>query len=80
MIVEYLNKAMRKAQYKILEDDGSFFGEIPDLQGVWANSPTLEGCREELQDVLEGWILFRVSQGMEIPTVDGLELRYEKVS
>jgi len=52
MLTEYLQAAMRRAKYELLPDDGSFYGEIPDFQGVYANARTLESCREELQEVL----------------------------
>ena len=56
MLTAYINAAMRKAHYEILPDGEGFFGKIENLQGVWANADTLEACREELQEVLEGWI------------------------
>jgi predicted RNase H-like HicB family nuclease len=34
---------------KVLTDDGSFCGEIPAFQGVYANSVSLEECRGQLQ-------------------------------
>ena len=52
MITEYIYKKLNQAQYKIIED-GSYFGEIPGLQGVWASEKTLEECRETLREVLE---------------------------
>jgi len=36
MLTEYLRAAMRRAKYEILPDDASFYGEIPDFQGVYA--------------------------------------------
>ena len=66
---------MRRAKYEILEDDGSFYGHIPELHGVWANADTLEECREELESVLEGWILLGVALHHPIPLVDGIEIR-----
>ena len=30
------------------------YGEVPDLPGVWASGETLEMCRRELKDVIEG--------------------------
>jgi predicted RNase H-like HicB family nuclease len=48
---------MRQARYEIVEDDGSFFGSIPAIPGIWANAKTLEACRDELESVLEGWVL-----------------------
>ena len=52
--------ALKHAKYEILEDDNSFYGEIPECNGVYANSDTLEKCREELEEVLEEWLLFRI--------------------
>lgn len=50
MLTEYIATAMRQATYEILPDDGTFYGEIPLCQGVWANAATLEACRDELQE------------------------------
>jgi len=40
---------------------------------------TLEECREELQEVLEDWILFGLQLGHSLPVVDGIELKLKKV-
>jgi len=61
MLTSYLRAAMRRARYEIVEDDGSFYGEIPTIPGVWASAKTLEACREELESVLEGWVLVSVA-------------------
>jgi predicted RNase H-like HicB family nuclease len=53
MLTKYICAAMHKATYEILSD-GSFYGEIPGLQGVYANAETLEACREQLQEILDG--------------------------
>ena len=55
MLTSYIRAAMHQARYEIVEDDGSFYGEIPAIRGIWANAQTLEACREELESVLEGW-------------------------
>lgn len=47
MLTDYVQAAMRRATYEIL-DDGTYYGEIPGFQGVYANAKTLEACREEL--------------------------------
>jgi len=72
MLTRYIDAAMHHAQHEILPDDGTFFGHIPECQGVWADAETLEACRGELADVLEEWILFRVSQHLPLPG-DGWE-------
>lgn len=74
MLTDYVRAAMRKARYEILGDDGSYYGEIPGFQGVYSNDETLEGCRDQLQEVLEDWILVRVSHSLDLPIVDGIEL------
>jgi predicted RNase H-like HicB family nuclease len=74
MLSEYLDAAMRQAKYELLRDEHSFYGEIPGFDGVYASQTTLEGCREELRQVLEEWILFRVSRQLPLPVVDGKEL------
>lgn len=79
MLTEYIRAAMRHAQYEILEDDKSFYGAIPDCEGVWANEATLEACRTELESALEDWILYRVSQNLSLPVIDGLDLTIRKV-
>lgn len=79
MLTEYIRAAMRRAKYEILPDDNTFYGEIPGFQGVYANAETLEACREELEEVLEEWLLLRVSRNLPVPAVDGLELRIRAV-
>ena len=77
MLTKYIEAAMRHAHYEILADDGTFFGEIADCRGVYANAQSLEECREELAEVLEGWILFRIHKNLALPKIDGLELKVE---
>lgn len=74
MLTQYIQAAMRKAKYEILEDSGNFYGEIPGFQGVWASASTLEDCRNELSEALETWIIFSISQGLPIPKVGRLKL------
>ena len=52
-LTSYFEAAMRRARYEVIEDDGSYYGNIPGLQGVWANADTLEACRTELREVVE---------------------------
>jgi predicted RNase H-like HicB family nuclease len=78
VLTEYIRAAMRRATYEILPDDGTFYGEIPGFQGVYANANTLEACREQLQEVLEGWIVLGLRLGHVLPVVDGIELVVEQ--
>jgi len=80
MLTSYIRAAMRKAKYEILPDDGTYYGEIPGFKGVYANARSLEACREELEDVLEEWILFRVSRRLQLPVIDGIKLKIKQVA
>jgi predicted RNase H-like HicB family nuclease len=80
MLTNYLRAAMRRARYEILLDDGTFYGEIPGFDGVYANADTLEACREELEEVLEEWVLFRVFRNLPLPIVDEIELTIKEVA
>ncbi len=80
MLSQYIQAAMRQAKYKVLPDDGSYYCEIPEFQGVYTNAEMLGACRNELQEVLEKWIIFRLSKKLPLPTVNDLNLSVEKVS
>ncbi len=74
MLASYIRAAMRQARYEIVEDDGALYGEIPAIPGVWANAKTLEAYREELESVLEGWVLLSIADHSPIPDIDGNRL------
>ena len=66
MLSQFIVKKLSGARYKLLKD-GSYFGEIPGMRGVWANAKNLEVCRRDLQEVLEEWIILKVRDGDFIP-------------
>ena len=78
MLTNYIQAAMRHARYEILADTNEYYGEIPDCQGVYATAATLEECRAQLQEVLEGWIVLGLRLGHEIPVIDGATLVLEQ--
>ena len=73
MLIEYIQAAMREAHYELMED-GRFFATIPSCEGVWADGDTLEGAREELQDVLCDWILIKARYGDPFPMIAGVDI------
>ena len=75
MLTKYIEAAMHEAHYELMEN-GRFFGSIPSCQGAWADGQTLEECRDELQSVLEDWILLGVKFGHELPVVAGIDLNF----
>lgn len=78
MLTAYIQAALNKAKYKILPDDGSYYGSIPGFKGVWANAKTLEDCRNELREVLEDWLLIGISRHLPLPVVEGIELKIKE--
>ena len=80
MILEYVQAALRHARYEILADDGSYYGAIPECIGVYANAETLEDCRDELREVLDGWVLLRVHRNLPLPAIDGIDLAIQEVA
>jgi len=53
--IEYMNAAMAKAEYELMED-GQFFATIPGFDGLWAVGQTQDEAAEELNDTLDGWL------------------------
>ena len=74
MLADYIDHALEIAVYEIIEDDGSYWGEVPGLQGVWARHQTLEGCRRELREALSDWLAVRLRMGLPIPVLAEIDL------
>ena len=74
MLTDFILKKLKLAKYKLLRD-GSYFGEIPGLKGVWANAKNLEDCRKELQEVLEDWLLLKIKDRERVP---GFEIKTDR--
>ena len=69
MIIEYIEAALQEARYEMIRDQEAYYGEVPGLEGVWATGETLEECRQNLKEVLEEWIVFRLRRGLPIPPI-----------
>jgi predicted RNase H-like HicB family nuclease len=70
MLTKYIHAALARARYELLED-GRYYGEIKLCPGVWAQGNTLETCREELQEVLEEWLVLKIRDRNPIPAIGG---------
>jgi len=69
MLIQYIQAALEKAKYEIIEDEEPYYGEVPELEGVWATGKTLEECRRNLEEVIDEWIVFRLRNGLPIPQI-----------
>ncbi len=61
--------SLERAEYKVIDNPEPIFGEVPELEGVWATGMTVEGCRRERISVIEGWIALRLKMGDSIPVL-----------
>lgn len=78
MFADYLRAAMRRAKYELVEDDGYFYGSIPGFEGVYSHAKTLEASRDQLEEVLEGWLLLGISLQHKLPVIEGINLNLKK--
>lgn len=69
MVLQYIEAALERAHYEIIEDSEPFYGEVPSLAGIWATGKTLEECRRNLADAIEDWVLFSIAKGLPIPAL-----------
>ena len=78
MITEYIEAALARATYEIIQDEEPYYGEIPGLQGVWATGKTLEECRSNLAETVEDWVLLSIAKGLPIPALGKASIRLPK--
>ena len=78
VLTDYIEQAMAQAVYEEL-DEGTLGATIPPCWGVIAFGNTMPECKEELQSVLEDWLLTGLRWGDEIPVVAGIDLNVEIV-
>jgi predicted RNase H-like HicB family nuclease len=78
MLTDYLEAAMRHAEYKDLGDEG-WYGRIPGLEGLGASAPTREEIESELRSALEDWVLVGLRLGHDFPVVDGIDLNVRSI-
>ena len=78
MFSEYIDSALETARYRLIDDTEPYYGEIPVCRGVWATGRTLEECRRNLKDTLEGWIIVSLKKGLTLPVVKGRTIKPAK--
>lgn len=75
MFCEYIQAAISKAVYEVIDDEVPYYGEVPELKGVWATGKTLEECHENLKIAIEDWIAFSLRFNLPIPAIEGQTIR-----
>jgi len=80
MLTEYIEEALKRARYEIIDDEEPYYGEVPELRGVWATGKTLEECRKNLKEVIEGWLVISIKKGLPIPQLGDLVVENVEVT
>jgi len=75
IITEYVDAAMREAEYEELEENEGFTGTIPELEGLIGYAKTLELCKVDLREALEGWLLVSFHHHLPVPPKCGIDLQ-----
>jgi len=78
VIREYITRGLERARYERLED-GSICATVQELRGVIALGSDRRSCRRELAEVLEAWVLVRVSRGLSVPELGGVVVRVRRL-
>jgi predicted RNase H-like HicB family nuclease len=79
VIADYLYEALHRARYSVVDGD-IFCGTVPGIPGVIATGATLEACRDQLAEVVEEWVLVRVSQGLSTPRLGRARVQVRRTS
>ena len=74
MISAYIDTALSRAHYELIQDEDPYYGEVAELPGVWASGKTLEECRRNLAEVVEGWVIICIARGLPIPPLGDTRL------
>jgi len=77
MFQEFLTSCLNKAKYELIDEGKTYYGEVFSLKGVWATGKTLEQCRRNLLETIEGWTLLRLKKNLPIP---GFKIATKKTS
>ena len=64
-----LVKPLNKAKFELIDNKNIYYGEVTELRGVWAAGKTLEECRHNLVDVIDGRRVVRLRKGLPIPNL-----------
>lgn len=69
MLQDFSEYYLNKARYEIIDNGKTYYGEISVLKGVWATGKTLEECRKNLLNTLEGWVVLRLRKNLSVPNL-----------
>ena len=71
-LAAYIDAALETARFEKIEKGVTVYAEIPAFRGVWADGRTRKEAKEQLRQVLKGWIDLQNERGQPLPALNGL--------
>jgi len=53
MLVEYIEEALKRAKYEIINDSEPYYGEVEELPGVWATGKTPKETEKNMCEAIK---------------------------
>jgi predicted RNase H-like HicB family nuclease len=69
---DYIDAALATARFERIDGGQKIYAEIPACRGVWAQGRTRPEVKEELRQVLKGWIELQIERGFDLPSIKGV--------
>lgn len=73
LIDAYAFTARRLARVRELED-GTWFADVADLQGVWGSGESYADAADDLEQSASSWVEVRLSNGLRVPALGGFDV------
>ena len=73
MFLEYILEMMKLAKYEKLAD-GTYYGYISKIKGLWVNETSVKKCEKALWEVSEEWVLLKIYRRSVLPVIRGKRL------
>ena len=78
MIRQYIDEALPRASYSVV-DGNVYCATVTGLHGVVAAGATLGTCRDQLAEIVEEWVLLRLSRGLSVPRLGTARVQVRRV-
>lgn len=73
-LARYVEEALKRAEYS-RDENGVVIAKVPNASGFFAQGDGFEETRAHLREVIEGNVLLALQLGLEIPRIEGVEIK-----
>jgi len=78
-LADYVKEALKRAEYSRDEND-VVIAKVPQASGFFSQGDSFEAARQNLQEVIEGNVLLALQLGLDIPHIEGVEIKERQVA